>query len=111
MGQITVEGGGGQVVQYRTKSGRKSRRLAYNEKQQLDIDDTGDQLWVSFCFFDCGKPESGPADVLPGDWAGTDDGFTRGIGLMVMRGGCWVYNYWTNGTVCRPSLRACAVHQ
>jgi hypothetical protein len=86
MGTIRVNGGGLQVVQYRTASGRTSRRLAYGESQDLEVNDSGDQLWVDFCFFTCGAPSAGPCDVLPGDRAGTRALLWNGIELFVSRG-------------------------
>jgi hypothetical protein len=87
MGTIRVNGGGMQVVQYRTASGHTSKRLAYNESQDLEVKDSGDQLWVDFCFFTCGAPSAGPCDVLPGDVAGTEALLWKGIRLWVARGG------------------------
>ena len=67
MGTIQVCGGGMQVVQYRTASGNTSKRLAYNECEDIEVNDSGDQLWVDFCVFTCGAPSDGPVDVQPGD--------------------------------------------
>ncbi|WP_146038029.1 hypothetical protein [Tabrizicola aquatica] len=92
MGTITVQGGGMQVVQYRTKSGRTSKRLAYNEEQQLEVDDSGDELYLDFCFLTCGSPSAGPANVLPGDLALADAGLWKGICLTVLRGNQKVYS-------------------
>lgn len=86
MGTITVSGGGMQVVQFRTASGHTSSRLAYNQSESLEVNDSGDQLWVDSCFFTCGAPSAGPCDVLPGDGAGASDGLGM-IRLTVSRGG------------------------
>lgn len=98
MGTIKVNGGGAQVVQYATKSGRESRRLAYNESQSLEVDDHGDQLTLKFCFISCGAPTAGPADVLPGDEAFADARLWHGINLAVWRDGKKVYDKSSDGT-------------
>lgn len=99
MGQITVHGGGMQVVQYRTASGRTSNRLNYNDSQTLEINDSGDKLYLDFCFFTCGAPTAGPADVLPGDVAAASAGLWHGICLSVSRNGVIVYNACTDGSL------------
>ena len=91
MGKIKVEGGGAQVVRYRTKSGRYSSRLLYNQSEDLEVDDSGDKLWVDMCFLTCGAPSQGPADVLPGDHAIADALLWRGMGLTVLRNGKVIY--------------------
>lgn len=96
MGKIKVNGGGAQVVQYRTASGRTSSRLAYNQSEELEINDSGDKLWLDFCFLTCGSPSSGPADVLPGDLAQATAGLWKGICLTVIRGDKIVYDKCTN---------------
>ncbi|HZO76140.1 MAG TPA: hypothetical protein VFB60_28345 [Ktedonobacteraceae bacterium] len=98
MGQITVYGGGMQVVQYRTASGHTSSRLAYNQSEQLEINDSGDKLYLDFCFFTCGSPTAGPADVLPGDQASASAGLWHGICLTVTRNGQTVFNRCTDGS-------------
>lgn len=98
MGQITVYGGGMQVVQYRTASGRTSSRLAYNQSEQLEINDSGDKLYLDFCFFTCGPPTAGPADVLPGDQASASAGLWHGICLTVSRNGQVVFNRCTDSS-------------
>jgi hypothetical protein len=99
MGYITVNGGGPQVVQYRTASGRKSKRLAFADKEQLEINDSGDQLWLDFCVFDCGAPSAGPADVVPGDTAYAYVGGFRGICMDVYSPskGRYVFSKCTDG--------------
>lgn len=89
MGTITVSGGGVQVVQFRTASGHTSSRLAYNQSESLEVNDSGDQLWLDFCFFTCGPPTCGPCDVLPGDGAGASG---PPIQLTVTRGGQVICN-------------------
>jgi hypothetical protein len=91
MGTMQVNGGGAQVVQYRTRSGHTSSRLPYNGSENLEVDDNGDQLWVDFCFFTCGAPSQGPADVMPGDVATADALLWKGIGLTVSRNGKIIY--------------------
>jgi len=92
MGTIQVCGGGMQVVQYRTASGNTSSRLAYNQCEDLEVNDSGDQLWVDFCFLTCGAPSDGPVDVQPGDSAGACAKLWNGIGMTVTRGGNTIYN-------------------
>ena len=86
MGTITVNGGGAQVVRYETASGRWSSRLPYNGSEQLEVNDSGDQVTVHFCFFTCGSPSAGPCDVMPGDSAWTSAHLFKGINLTVYRG-------------------------
>jgi hypothetical protein len=100
MGKINVKGGGLQVVQYRTASGRKSSRLDAFQSEDLEVNDTGDQLYVDFCFFDCGPPSSGPANVLPGDRAAADGRGYHGICLYVWHNDQLVYAKNTDGTSC-----------
>jgi hypothetical protein len=100
MGKMKVDGGGAQVVQYRTASGHTSSRLAYNQSEELEINDSGDQLWLDFCFLTCGSPSSGPADVLPGDYAMASAGLWKGVCLRVFRGDKEVYSKWSNGEPC-----------
>lgn len=95
MGTITVNGGGAQVVRYSTKSGRWSNRIPYNGSEQLEIDDSGDQVSVHFCFFTCGWPDAGPCDVLPGDVVTTTAGLWNGIEVAVFRGNKKVCDKWT----------------
>jgi hypothetical protein len=90
MGHITVNGGGAQVVQYRTASGHTSSRLAYNQSESLEVSDSGDQLWLDFCFFTCGAPTAGPCPVLPGDVATASALLWNGILLEVSRNGARV---------------------
>jgi hypothetical protein len=92
MGTITVNGGGAQVVQYSTASGHTSSRLAYNQSEQLEVNDSGDQVTVHFCFFECGSPSAGPCDVMPGDEAGTFAHLWEGIELWVGRNNKMICN-------------------
>jgi len=94
MGKMRVNGGGAQVVQYRTGSGNRSSRLAYNQSEDLEVNDSGDKLYLDFCFFDCGAPTAGPADVLPGDSASATAGLWRGICLYVSN---TIYNKCSDG--------------
>jgi hypothetical protein len=87
MGTITVNGGGMQVVRYSTASGNWSSRLNYNQSEQLEVNDSGDQVYVHFCFFTCGDPSAGPCDVVPGDEAMTEPKLWKGIELSVFRNG------------------------
>lgn len=92
MGIMRVNGGGPQVVQFRTASRHKSSRLSYNQSENLEVNDSGDQLWLDFCFFACGEPSAGPADVLPGDEAQAFAGLWKGIQLVVTRDGKVIYD-------------------
>lgn len=103
MGKMKVSGGGAQVVQYRTKSGHVSHRLAFNESEELEVNDSGDQLWVDFCFIECGRPTEGPADVLPGDYAQTTAGLWKGICMEVFRGNKLIYAKCSNEKVNRAA--------
>jgi len=98
MGTMKINGGGAQIVQYRTASGHKSKRLAYNESTTIEVNNTGDKLYLDFCFLTCGSPSAGPADVLPGDEAQADARLWHGINLAVWRKGVKIYDKSTDGT-------------
>ena len=97
MGKMRVNGGGLQVVQYRTGSGNTSSRLMTNQSEDLEVNDSGDKLYLDFCFiWGCGAPTAGPADVLPGDTATASAGLWRGICMNVSRKGKTIYDKCSN---------------
>jgi len=100
MGKMMVRGGGVQVVKYHTASGHESSRLNAWQSEELEVNDSGDQLFVDFCFFECGKPTTGPADVLPGDEAIVYTNGRRGICLKVGRGVKLIYSKAADGEYC-----------
>ena len=92
MGKMKVHGGGLQVVRYRAaRSGQTSGRLLFNQSADLEVNDSGDQLYVDLCGFECGWPTTGPANVLPGDVATATAGLFKGIILDVTRNGKRIY--------------------
>jgi hypothetical protein len=95
MGTIQVCGGGTQVVQFRTASGHTSSRLGDKQCENLEMNDSGDQLWVDFCFSSsspCGEPSDGPADILPGDSAVACVKQWQGTGMTITRDGQTIYH-------------------